>query len=504
MWFHGAVRAAMAVMAAGVVSGASSYTEDLTIRPLPHVSKVAAHFSFELTTSTNGSTHFDVFPKSIRQVIQKYGVDELHLTFTSGLWRHAQWGSVLGNGPYGVSLQATLQDPSQWTGLTQQLAGLISASLNKLDASTVYPLQSSPSTLHGMLPREELCTENLSPWIKLLPCRAHAGLGGWIRPLAVLDSDFLSMALHVSNEVDASGQRQLRLRQTLTVVRRVKSDWTLASLLDISTSSVCPVAQSSLVTTELFTADASSLRAGASVLYVSSTDDSIYHHVMPLESITSSLSQPWLTSAALAPLPQAYFVSGHRYLTGFGQIQGGIGLRLANTHPTDTIRVSYHESMPWYLKVYFSTVKISVNGEEVDPLTVLHIVPSVQDHPYELSFQVDIAPQSQVLMAYSFDKAFLPMGLHPPDANRGFDVPAASWTAQGTTLFTEPLLVPLPTPDFSMPYNVIVLTSTVVAMSFGIIINALLRHERKTNNLTWLLQKIGAVLSKVTKKDKID
>ncbi|KDO19168.1 hypothetical protein SPRG_21460 [Saprolegnia parasitica CBS 223.65] len=26
------------------------------------------------------------------------------------------------------------------------------------------------------LPREELCTENLSPWLKLLPCRSHAGL----------------------------------------------------------------------------------------------------------------------------------------------------------------------------------------------------------------------------------------------------------------------------------------------------------------------------------------
>lgn len=34
-------------------------------------------------------------------------------------------------------------------------------------------------------------------------------------------------------------------------------------------------------------------------------------------------------------------------------------------------------------------------------------------------------------------------------------------------LYTEPLLIQLPTPDFSMPYNVICLACTVVAIGFG-------------------------------------
>ncbi len=36
---------------------------------------------------------------------------------------------------------------------------------------------------------------------------------------------------------------------------------------------------------------------------------------------------------------------------------------------------------------------------------------------------------------------------------------------------TEALLISLPTPDFSMPYNVICLTCTVVALAFGPIHN---------------------------------
>merc|ERR1711902_42547 len=45
-------------------------------------------------------------------------------------------------------------------------------------------------------------------------------------------------------------------------------------------------------------------------------------------------------------------------------------------------------------------------------------------------------------------------------------------------LYTESLLVNLPTPDFSMPYNVICLTCTVVALAFGPL------HNITTKSLT--------------------
>ena len=43
-------------------------------------------------------------------------------------------------------------------------------------------------------------------------------------------------------------------------------------------------------------------------------------------------------------------------------------------------------------------------------------------------------------------------------------------------LHTESLLVSLPTPDFSMPYNVICLACTVVAIAFGSIHNLTTRR----------------------------
>jgi len=47
---------------------------------------------------------------------------------------------------------------------------------------------------------------------------------------------------------------------------------------------------------------------------------------------------------------------------------------------------------------------------------------------------------------------------------------------QGIVLRTPSLLLSLPTPDFSMPYNVIILSSTVIALAFGSIFNLLVRR----------------------------
>jgi len=49
-------------------------------------------------------------------------------------------------------------------------------------------------------------------------------------------------------------------------------------------------------------------------------------------------------------------------------------------------------------------------------------------------------------------------------------------TIGNVSIRTTSLLLPLPTPDFSMPYNVIILTSTVMALAFGNIFNLLVRR----------------------------
>ncbi|GFG37943.1 hypothetical protein Cfor_05918 [Coptotermes formosanus] len=46
-------------------------------------------------------------------------------------------------------------------------------------------------------------------------------------------------------------------------------------------------------------------------------------------------------------------------------------------------------------------------------------------------------------------------------------------------LRTETLIVTMPTPDFSMPYNVICLACTVVALAFGPLHNITTKRQQK-------------------------
>ena len=95
-----------------------------------------------------------------------------------------------------------------------------------------------------------------------------------------------------------------------------------------------------------------------------------------------------------------------------------------------------------------------------------------------------IPPASTLTLTYDFEKAILRYTEYPLDANRGFDVAPAvirvlspqSGDNKGIYVRTTSLLLPLPTPDFSMPYNVIILTSTVMALGFGNIFNLLVRR----------------------------
>jgi phosphatidylinositol glycan class T len=112
----------------------------------------------------------------------------------------------------------------------------------------------------------------------------------------------------------------------------------------------------------------------------------------------------------------------------------------------------------------------------------------------QLELRMRIPPASTVFLTYDFEKTILRYTEYPPDANRGFDVAAAVITILNPAdsssslpgesgpryatynLRTTTLLLSLPTPDFSMPYNVIIFTSTAIALAFGGLFNILIRR----------------------------
>ena len=162
----------------------------------------------EFEGGEEGAKHHRLLAKSISDLIERFKVQELHLSFTQGRWAYDRWNGfgfsdgreipvppglfdflslsntviTISNIVAGALLRVWLQDPTQFKGLTNSLAGLFCSSLNFMGTgitsspvepfSPFNPLLIGNATLkYSHLPREVVCTENLTPWAKLLPCK---------------------------------------------------------------------------------------------------------------------------------------------------------------------------------------------------------------------------------------------------------------------------------------------------------------------------------------------
>jgi len=180
---------------------------------------------------------------------------------------------------------------TRWQGLRNALAGIFCASLGSMDdqrttspADMFSPEGSLPSwrndtshTLrHATLPSEHVCTENLTPFLKLLPCKSLSGIAALLNPHKLFETNFHGMGIHVKWDEE----RGINVRLTFQMVSdplRVSSinrgsfqsfraknhteilmrdmcnfiDWSFGSLFNRKIQRSCPVASTSHVSVTL-------------------------------------------------------------------------------------------------------------------------------------------------------------------------------------------------------------------------------------------------------------
>ncbi|XP_052817440.1 GPI transamidase component PIG-T-like [Mya arenaria] len=525
-----------------------SFTEELYIKSLER-GHVLNHFQF--TTLWNSSIsdentfkNYRYFPKALGDVLATYKVQELHLSQSQGQWDYEHWGYQPEDAPPGVELWVWFQPQASnldqvWAELVNALSGLFCASLNFMDSkATVSPRWSfrpmglaseyysfdSRLMRYSALPREIVCTENLTPWEKLLPCETQAGLASLFNGVKMYDSSFHSLGLHVRpvcQDGDCT-KEGIELKQTLSVVFNPVNNnrgniqdhqnWSLKSMFDRSLHKTCPVAKFSKLYVD------STLHPRPKMLLTPEPDevlntrrggDKRVYAVYDLRQHTRD-SVPFNLQASYNSRVQYQDVTppplyAQRFVTGYGLEKGGISCILYNNLDTN-LTVIYMETIPWYLRVYFSSVHIEAYGVTIKPYKTQFNPGKDRKLPHQLEVVFRLRPLSVTKISFEFDRAFLKWTEYPPDANHGFYVNSAvistmlpsgqQYTAvpqNGSTfsdslkdetiqfflrLHTESLLVSLPTPDFSMPYNVICLACTVVAIAFGSLHNLTTRSFR--------------------------
>ncbi|XP_072013804.1 GPI transamidase component PIG-T-like [Amphiura filiformis] len=562
----------------GHVLAQDQFHEELLIKPI-QTGHVYAQFKF--TTLWNVSlnhgqsfSHYNLFPKSLGQVVSKYSVQELHLSLTQGQWRQDKWGYPVNSAPPGAQLWVWFQPTTKsvddaWAGLVNALSGLFCASLNFVDATNTitpklsfrpagtakdsYTRSSGKYLRYATLPREIVCTENLTPWKKLLPCDSKAGLSTLFHAGHLYNANYHSLSVDlrpVCSDYPSCTSPALELTQSLGVVfeppihNHGKQDWTLASLFERPILKPCPLASVSKVYVDLSVNSTSNpLRMTpdpTETLMVTRGDASIPMAVFDLKASTklSNIAMKWtdkIQYGDVKPPP----LHAHRYLSGYGQEKGGIMCHLYNNDPVNSIRVVYMETVPWYIRLYLHTLEVTNSVKLVAPDKQLYTPGKDRGNPYSMELVLTLPPNSVTSLSIQFDKAYLKWTEHPPDANIGFHIGSAVVTAKMLTpanytspaqhqsllaesfskhssdqgfflrLYTEPLLIQLPTPDFSMPYNVICLACTVVAIGFGSLHNLTTRRfvvsetkKQKGGLLKRILDKFRRTKTEDEKKDE--
>lgn len=505
---HRCVRLAFFVLLWQIGSAAPSedFREELLLRPLPD-GKVLAHFQFVSSIGKEPRHHQRLFPKAIFQIVDSLKIHEMELSFTQGRWNGPQWGAFDGVAstvkPGGLLLwsrfrQSDLDVDELWRNLTNALSGLFCASINFLEDPAMVD-GTGKDVRRGALPREAVCTENLTPWLKLLPCRDRAGLSTLLDRPRIHNGHYYSLRVHVTA---GNGVGSLTLKQTLTVVLttpdRRRPNWSLSTLFGRSLIGKCPVASSSRVQIEL----EGSLVESFEEFDVKSND--IFQLNSPPSKVSklspylildydvashskrSSLDVGMSWRAFQTWLPRQGPFRATQFLTGRGNGRGAMVFVVNANHGREgDVDLTAFQIVPWYVRLYMHTLKVVVEGRQVKTGVRLKLSPADdRKSPAVLEIGVTIPRNaSTVFFSVEFDKGYLRIDEHPPDANRGFDVPAALFTFSGKGLqdssqvYADNLLVLLATPDFSMPYNVITFVMTALALFFGSLLNSLRKRS---------------------------
>jgi len=563
-----------------MVSAKRYYNETLSLKPLPR-NNLLASFQFHMesqpieigyfnaSTDINvGEKHYTYFPRALGPILESTNTRELHLRFTQGWWDVESWGRLPHNGMQsggtGVELWTVIEAPNleaakkSWFKLSKTLSGFFCASLNFIDDSiTTFPRHAthhqtrfalSPENklyyLRAALPSEPICTENLTPFLKLLPTRGKAGISSLLDGHKVFDSLWHGMSIDVTTTCDFQGcnlemdqavnavvdiTRSLRKEEEGGIPKPIPGDKLRCDETKLTTSWLCfPSNDRTDISWSLeklygrkisgpaFIDDPESTQIKIDIdpeywkVQLSEEDDEkllswdvfgqnntqISEYIekdkvydVHFESLDTRYTLPIETPPILVS----------RSLTGYSQDQGGF--RTSFSNPTDkTIDFIYFESLPWFMRLYLNTLNVEVQNStgsyqntnsfygilrkhqvtESAYIKDRYYKPAVDRlRPSQLEFSISLPPKLSLILTYQFDKSLLLYHEYPPDANHGFSIEPAVITIldeeQNATyeFRTTSLLLTLPTPDFSMPYNVIILTCTVMSLAFGSIFNLL-------------------------------
>jgi len=524
-------------------SSLETYSENLDIQHLPD-GKVHTYFTLKTLSSSLNNQHFDLFPRPLASILLTYNVEELHLDLTQGLWRMLQWGYSERTAPPGAQFWVWFKKGGGdvdvlWENLRNSVSGITCASLSSLSSqSSVSPALSfrpQGASSHAGDARymryatsssEVVCTENLTPWIKLLPCGTHSGIASLLDASKLYNTAYHSLGLHVRRVCsDASCTApQWELQQTLSLVFSPlqlsgRRDWSFKTMFAKTLVKACPLSSSTLIKVGLDGDRFDLLPADYTLSKVSEREEVAVYDVNNSSKIINIYVK--FNPKSPSTVPTAPLLHTHMYVRRVSSSgSGSLVTHVTNTANSD-ITVLYLQVIPWFLRVYVHSLELNMSPltslsshQTLSPTNFTFSPARDRETPYTLEMVLTVPANSRVQFSIQFDPLLLRWNEYPPDAHHGRYIPSGVVTFRAPpsqdrtsnkviTLYTETVLVYLPTPDFSMPFNVLCLVCTVIAIVYGSLFNlttkelvACKQSEVKQGLLLQFISSVRALIKK--------
>lgn len=503
-------------------------------------------------SSSSDTIHYKVFPRSLAPILESTNTRELHLRFGQGWWDAEEWGKLpssgASSGGIGVEVWAVIEAKNktesfeQWLTLTNSLSGLFCASFNFIDSSkTIYPIRSFESNdkiplldpnnqvflLRAALASEPVCTENLTPFVKFLPPKGKTGLSSLLDGHRVFDSQWHMMSIDIQTECEEDISKYkmdqkidavinidhvLRRKQFNHIPKPIPGNELRCDPTKPNDIYECfPLGDSIEFEFSLEDLFGSKIK-GATLLsnepakicaivddeweVLLNVDDDFYGIQTNCFELKDNADYDlYIKTSNSEKVPRVsrvpVFVT--RSLSGYQQDKGQSRINFHNPSGED-VTLLYLESLPWFMRVYLQSLSVS-GGEKDEIVKNIYYSPEVdRKRPTHIEFELIIPANTTIELSYSFDKSLLLYAEYPPDANHGFSVePGVVKVLEPKVYYarTSPALLTLPTPDFSMPYNVIILSSTIMALSFGTIFNLLVKRTVTEEEAELIISETG-------------
>ncbi|CAI2354693.1 unnamed protein product [Caenorhabditis sp. 36 PRJEB53466] len=448
------------------------FDEKVTLAPISK-NELRVDFRFnserEFLVETESNDYL-TFPRIIQELLNRYSVQKLTVTMGQGRWNLEQWGQ-----PPQPSSSAGAQVFAEFAAdsderadermkfLVEALNGVLCTSISHVRVVTspefvIFGSHGEKSEKvfkrYGVLSGETTCTENLTRLRKLLACKEN-GLSTLLHPSKLYNSVYHSSHLYAEQKC-AKNTCHAKMEVGVSVVMRNPSHktqrhWSLGDVFDRKLGSQCKVARSSRI------------EVIGPVGQVTSTD------VQNLTKISGSdpfeIYIPVVDIAKKQPVVKAWSSQG-----GFEQQHGVLTVHITNDATASDVQVS--QIIPYYVHLRYSQVHWKCDGNGLPRVEKTLKNSKHAEAPTLLQYKMRLAERQTCELVIPFNKQLLKLDQYPPDANHGMHIPAATVfvhksSAPSYTIHSNAILVLLPVPDFSMPFNVICFVATAFALVFG-------------------------------------